>query len=443
MPALGDVAGDLGRGVASKHPQGVASARREVSPRLLIEGGPDGETRFPGDPRARPGKLFGPRRGSGVREPRSCGDTITTDTKLHRDLVNCPNNGIVIGANNITLDLNGHLIDGDGTPFPGCRQNDFCDTGVENSAGHDGVRIEGGKLREFALGVVVFRARDSRLRDLSSSRNSDVGVFIGESTDSRIEKSSFVNSAGSGIVLIDSPDNSIERNSVARSGLSGVYLSGCDHSRIDRNVVRGSGAVGLEVLESSRSRVAKNRFSDNPEGAMIVEGNRNQISRNLAFRNADIIVAGNRNAITRNHLSDSHVGAHGGGFGISFEGGHDNLIARNLVTDTGKAGIRLAGLAGPAVDTVVRRNRLRDASQDGVLVGGEAPAAQTLLARNHVVGSEDDGIDVESRTTTLTRNHADHNGDLGIEAVVGVTDGGGNRAHGNGDPRQCTNVACN
>ena len=47
-----------------------------------------------------------------------CGDTITTDTTLHKDLVNCPNNGIVIGADNVTLDLNGHLIDGDGTPAP-------------------------------------------------------------------------------------------------------------------------------------------------------------------------------------------------------------------------------------------------------------------------------------------------------------------------------------
>ena len=29
------------------------------------------------------------------------------------DLVNCPSNGIVIGADDITLDLNGHTIDGD------------------------------------------------------------------------------------------------------------------------------------------------------------------------------------------------------------------------------------------------------------------------------------------------------------------------------------------
>ena len=52
-----------------------------------------------------------------------CGDTITTDTTLHADLVNCPNNGIIIGADHITLNLNGHRIDGDGTQFGGCDPN--------------------------------------------------------------------------------------------------------------------------------------------------------------------------------------------------------------------------------------------------------------------------------------------------------------------------------
>ena len=38
----------------------------------------------------------------------SCGDTITSDTTLDTDLVDCPSNGIVIGADGITLDLDGH-----------------------------------------------------------------------------------------------------------------------------------------------------------------------------------------------------------------------------------------------------------------------------------------------------------------------------------------------
>jgi len=52
----------------------------------------------------------------------SCGDTITMDTTLHADLINCPNNGIVIGADNMTLDLNGHRVDGDNSFFGGCAQ---------------------------------------------------------------------------------------------------------------------------------------------------------------------------------------------------------------------------------------------------------------------------------------------------------------------------------
>jgi hypothetical protein len=45
-----------------------------------------------------------------------CGKTITKDTKLKQDLVDCPADGLVIGENSITLDLNGHRIDGTGAP---------------------------------------------------------------------------------------------------------------------------------------------------------------------------------------------------------------------------------------------------------------------------------------------------------------------------------------
>ena len=50
----------------------------------------------------------------------SCGDTITADTTLDSDLVDCPNNGIVIGADDVTLDLNGHTVSGDGEAVENC-----------------------------------------------------------------------------------------------------------------------------------------------------------------------------------------------------------------------------------------------------------------------------------------------------------------------------------
>ena len=51
----------------------------------------------------------------------SCGDTITRDTTLRHDLTDCVGNGLVIGADNIKLDLNGHTLDGNDAddPCPG------------------------------------------------------------------------------------------------------------------------------------------------------------------------------------------------------------------------------------------------------------------------------------------------------------------------------------
>src|SRR5215208_1390818 len=78
-----------------------------------------------------------------------CGDTITADTTLDRDLTDCPSNGIVIGANRITLDLNGHTISGDGTLVRRCRRDQICDVGVANDD-HAGVTIRDGSVRGFA-----------------------------------------------------------------------------------------------------------------------------------------------------------------------------------------------------------------------------------------------------------------------------------------------------
>ena len=40
------------------------------------------------------------------------GAIITVDTTLARDINNCPADGVVVGAPDITIDLNGHTIDG-------------------------------------------------------------------------------------------------------------------------------------------------------------------------------------------------------------------------------------------------------------------------------------------------------------------------------------------
>ena len=58
------------------------------------------------------GVAVGASDGPANAAPLACGETITGDTTLHADLIDCPNGGIVIGGDDITLNLNGHTIGG-------------------------------------------------------------------------------------------------------------------------------------------------------------------------------------------------------------------------------------------------------------------------------------------------------------------------------------------
>jgi nitrous oxidase accessory protein NosD len=346
----------------------------------------------------------------------SCGDTITTDTTLHKDLINCPNNGIVIGADDIALDLNGHKVTGDGAPFDPCPDDEFCDVGLLND-GHDGVTVRQGRVRQFAEGVFVAGARHNRLLDISSSRNLSFGFVVASTARSLVR-----NSSGS-------------RN-VAPEG-DGMGLFDAHKVRVLHNSFRHNPGPGIHVGESTANLIKGNLFSRDAPAIVMEAANRNRVRRNRCRRNdACINVAlGNRNVIARNHV-------HGGAAGISVEDGRGNRIARSVVVHTHKTGIYL-GLNSPPIGgshNVVRRNRVRRSGGDGFVV--REKDHHSRLRRNIATRSGDDGFDVESRTTKLTRNRARHNADLGIEGVRGVIDGGGNKASGNGDRRQCTHITC-
>jgi parallel beta-helix repeat protein len=351
----------------------------------------------------------------------SCGDRITADTTLDTDLVNCPNHGIVIAADGVTLDLNGHLVDGDGTPAANCdAQKEPCDFGLFND-GHDGVTVKHGSVREFASGVLFGtasgRARHNRVLGVSATRNQFAGLGIFSQVRSLVR-----NSSGDG--------------SLDREG-SGMQLGDANHVRIMNNSFRHNAHNGLVAFESNRNVIEGNLFLRNDDEAILMEGgNRFRITRNRVVRNGGGITLGpgSRNVIIGNRVSR-------GRDGIRIEKGHDNLVAHNVVV-AARTGIRL-GIHEPFIGgarNVVRRNLVRDSRVDGFVVLKKD--TDSLLFGNIARGAGDDGFDVESRSATLTRNRAVRNVDLGIEAVFGVIDGGGNIARNNGNPAQCTNIFC-
>jgi parallel beta-helix repeat protein len=374
----------------------------------------------------------------------SCGDTITTDTTLDGDLLNCPNNGIVIGADNITLDLNGHTVDGDGTPLDPCPEGQACDVGVLNRAGHDRLTIMGGTIRQFGVGIVVEGgAAHPRLHQLAASDNTDFGIIVVESTDSVIEKTSMSDNGVSGLILADSRRALVARNTVTGSHGYAMNFFGVDASRIQHNKLNGNDH-GMQVVEgSSHNTIRSNAVSHSGGSAIEVGGEDNRVEHNRLRDNGDgILVGASDTLISRNIVTGT--GFFGfpdtAGFGIGLGGSVDTTVDRNIVTGGRGPAISLNALeTPPSRDIVISRNHVTSKLSDGIQIDG---ATGTLLVRNIAIRNGDDGIDVEDAATTLTRNTANHNHDLGIEAVAGVIDGGGNHAAGNGNPAQCINIDC-
>jgi parallel beta-helix repeat protein len=350
----------------------------------------------------------------------ACGDTITADTTLESDLIDCPNNGIIIGADNITLDLNGHIVDGDDVLVDSCPKNDVCDVGVLND-GHNGVTITGGSVTQFAVGVLAARVSDNRLLGISSSRNQFAGLGFFRATRSLVRNSSVSSSAR------------------PRRG-PGLFLVASDHVRVLNSSFRNNGDQGIFVGDSDHNLIKGNLFTHNRFYGVVLEGaDRNRVRGNRSVRDGQVgfyVAPGDRNVIVGNRVSHSR------GLAIEVDGGDDNVIAGNSARDTRGDAILVGCPRCPVLaGTVVRRSYIRGAGEDGIHL--DARTKDTIIRRNHVFDAKEDGIDVLSPSTKLTRNEARRNHDLGIQAAEGVIDGGGNRASGNGDPRQCLNITCN
>jgi parallel beta-helix repeat protein len=320
----------------------------------------------------------------------ACGDTITSDTTLDRDLIGCPSNGMVIGADGITVDLNGHTISGDGKLVTRCPRRQFCDVGVANG-GHSGFTVRNGSLRGFATGVVLGGARDNLLEQLSSSQNQFFGFVI----------------AGSARTVIrDSSGN----DNPAPDG-DGLGVFGSHDLRIVHNSFRHNGQLGMHIEDSTKNLIKGNVISRNSDFGIFLEADGNQVRGNRSIRDGvtGIVVGpGSRNVIAANRIR-------GGGEGIAIEKGRANVVARNVVVGVRHSGIRL-GIGKPSIGstrTVVRGNLVRASGGDGFFV---ASADRLALLRGNVArGSGDDGFDVESLSATLRGNRALGSADLGVE----------------------------
>jgi parallel beta-helix repeat protein len=342
-------------------------------------------------------------------EALACGQSVTTSVTLQADLLDCAGDGLVVGADGITIDLNGHTI-------AGSQAGD----GIDDAAGYDRVTIRNGTIRSFANGVRLVGARRSRLSGLAivadgPIASSRVGILLSGSRRGLVD-GTIVTGGGPSLLLSNS-----DRNTIAGSRFSGEIsqhagdavqiLAGSNGNRLAGNTIEANGA-GL-VLRDSR--------------ANVVAGNGIDTGLSDAVTLTDA---------TSNVLRGNTVSTDGPTWAIRLSG-NLNLLEANRITAAYLGGIEVLGVLN-----AVQSNTIAGAGINGDAIAVGRRAWITLLAGNVTRGAGDDGIDVDGPTTLLRRNSSTGNGDLGIEAVPGTVDLGANSAAGNGNPLQCQIVAC-
>lgn len=420
-----------------------------------------------------------------------CGDVITKDAKLDRDLTNCPGDGLVIGADDVTVDLNGHTIDGVSPPTTDCNRPPFGADGINDSGGFDDLTIRDGTIQEFDNGIGGGLG-DSRITHLVVRANTFTGIAIGsgdpqDNLDENTIDHNVLdgNSCGGGIGLTVSHDSVIEHNRVTNmqnEESAAIALVAGGDNLVDHNSLTGNRGDGVALfLDTNLNRVGHNTITNGGGGIVLIgpaSDNRiehnaiarmqfvgivvetadfapgaptgNEFSRNTLVSTADgiILFEAEDTEVTRNSVTGA--GTFGdptsAGFGIILDGVSHSLVGRNSVFGGRGPAISI----GAALDenpsaltptgNIVSRNAVNSNDADGIRV--VAVAHDTLLERNTANRNGADGIHVHSSATTITKNSANDNTNLGIEAVPGVIDGGGNRASGNGNPLQCLNVVC-
>jgi parallel beta-helix repeat protein len=292
--------------------------------------------------------------------PVACGETITADTTLESDLVDCPNNGIIIGADDITLDLNGHMIDGDDVLVDSCPKNEACDVGVLND-GHNGVTITGGTVKEFALGALVFSARRNILRGLTTFEHVFGGFTLVQVVRSSVRGSTASQNAG--------PDSGV-----------GITLFESNNNRIVGNAFFDNRELGIHLILSDHNYVAKNRVRDNPEDGIILQGDGNKIVDNRVVRNSI--------GVTIFQKPARAVG---------------NVVARNHVRRGPRGGIYVDSVPER---TVIKRNHVFRTGRHGILIGNPT----TIVTRNEARYNDDLGIKAVKGVIDGGGNRASGNG---------------------------------
>lgn len=183
-----------------------------------------------------------------------CGATITADLKLDHNLA-CSGDGLIVGADGITLDLNGRTITGSATG-----------SGI-SVAGRAHVSIVGGIVKNFTAGVRVTNSTNTAIEQNDLSDNTE-GIDLQQGSRlTLVRRNTLRNNRSRGIMLRgETTENVVAENTFAGNRV-GILLNGTSGAAVVDNVVSTSVLVGIRLNNLATGNLIRgNQVTSNPAG---------------------------------------------------------------------------------------------------------------------------------------------------------------------------------
>ena len=182
----------------------------------------------------------------------SCGDVVIADLTLQNDVTGCVGDGLLLEADGVTLDLNGHTVSGAGAG-----------TGIAIGSTQSvvDVSVVDGVVRGFATGIHVFGG-SSTLSRLSVRDNTTLGIRLDSGSSTQVVRNHVAGNAGDGILAGIPGNNVIRENILARNGRDGLRGAEDSVQRVEGNFAWRNGNDGI-FLKDSVASVIGNVAVDN------------------------------------------------------------------------------------------------------------------------------------------------------------------------------------
>ena len=363
----------------------------------------------------------------------NCG-VITQSVTLPRDVRNCEGYGLIIRADNVTVNLNGHTVSCNNT-YPeqvGILLDDVSGVTVTNGTveGCDaGISIEGGGNNTIERMIARNNVNDMEepfdpfgppppgftMADILCDYGDGIVTF--NSSNNRIQRN-WVHDNGpySGISMVEEGsdgnlvrDNRVEDNNISnarpqnpeQNSLCGATLPGTPGMQRGREIQNIG--IRIEGPGASNNAVRTNQVTNNALVGISVHSYvcnpQPGDPRGVTQPNLHNVIDRNTVTGTGNETVNEDPYADGislmaqGPIGNVTCGSDENTVMNNRVNDNRRHGV---SVMAHNTNNTVRRNQVNNNDRDGIFVAthGSVPASNNLLQENRGVGNgEHDGHD--------------------------------------------------